>query len=192
MTTILQPGGRWLAGIAAVIVMLVAATASGDAASPPKGRTINNCFWELARGQGADLVCDYPAWLADKERAELRRITRDTLQDAHCTVSIRIARHLVARALTEADHTFQAPPQPVTCAITTREKPIEIQATFAPRVVIKDGIAIDASPGLAGVTGVNGYLAWPVVEYVNRSATVKGEMLNMINSYLSLRVARQG
>jgi len=176
-----------LAAVAAISSIAAVSHAAGPASRP----TVNNCFWELARGQGADLECDYPAWLADKERTELRRITRDQLQDARCTVSIRITRSLVMRALTDTDYTFEAPPQPVTCEITTKDKPIPIAATFAPRVVIKDGVAIDATPGMANVTGVNGYLAWPVVEYVNRSATVKGEMLKMINGYLSLRVARQ-
>ena len=31
-----------------------------------------------------------------------------------------------------------------------------------------------------------------MVEYVYRKATVKGEMLKMINGYLALRVTRQG
>ncbi len=180
-----------LCGLAAAVAAISSIAAVSHAAGPASRPTVNNCFWELARGQGADLECDYPAWLADKERTELRRITRDQLQDARCTVSIRIARSLVMRALTDTDYTFEAPPQPVTCEITTKDKPIPIAATFAPRVVIKDGVAIDATPGMANVTGVNGYLAWPVVEYVNRSATVKGEMLKMINGYLSLRVARQ-
>ncbi len=86
---------------------------------------------------------------------------------------------------------FAAPPQPVRCELETSDKPITIEATFAPRVVIKDGVAVDATPGLANVTGVNSYLAWPVVEYVNRSATVRDEMLKMINAYLSMRVARR-
>jgi hypothetical protein len=35
-------------------------------------------------------------------------------------------------------------------------------------------------------------LAWPVIEYVNRSATVKTEMLKIINAYLAMRIARRG
>lgn len=169
----------------AVTFMTIVPVAAG------KSPAVSNCLWELARGRGSELKCDYPAWLAEKERGELRRLTRERLQDARCTVSIAIDRALVSRAMNEADFVFEAPPQPVACEIATREKPFQIEATFAPRVVIKDGVAVDATPGLANVTGVNGYLAWPVVEYVNRSATVKAEMLKMINSYLALRVARR-
>jgi hypothetical protein len=161
--------------------------AAGRSAAPDA-----SCFTEIARGRGTDLVCSYPAWLADKERDELRRLTRDVLQDARCVVSVRITRALITSALIEANHTFEAPPQPVACEITTNGKPFQINATFAPRVVIKDGVAIDASPGLANVSGVNSYVAWPVVEYINRSATVRTEMIKMINTYLSMRVARHG
>ncbi len=192
--------GRWLAiGLScfALLTTLAAVLSSpGGAAGPARtGATRpeskNNCFWELARGQGSELVCQYPAWLADKERDELRRLTRDMLQDAHCTVSIQIDRALVTHTLTEANYTFEAPPQPVTCDIATKESSIPINATFAPRVVIKGGVATDATPGMANVTGVNSYLAWPVVEYVNRSATIRAEMLKMINAYLAMRVARK-
>jgi hypothetical protein len=180
----------WLETAVAVLMLAGPTSLIAEAASPPKV-TSGNCFQELARGRGTDLVCQYPAWLSDKERDDLRRLTRELLQDARCTVSITIARSQVMQALTQPDHTFEAPPQPVVCELTTSDQPIPISATFAPRVVIKDGVAVDATPGMANVTGVNSYLAWPVVEYVNRSATVKGEMLKMINAYLSLKVARR-
>ena len=172
---------------ALLLASLGAWEAVSHAATPNGGDVKNNCFWELARGQGADLICQYPAWLADKERDEMRRLTRDTLKDARCTVSIKIARSLLKRALTETNMTFEAPPQSVACEVTTGETAIPVEATFSPRVVIKGGVAITATPGLANVTGVNDYLAWPVVEYVNRSATVRTEMLKMINAYLNLR-----
>lgn len=175
----------------AVALVLTGATLlmiAGAAGAAPSA-TGRDCFTELARGRGADIVCEYPAWLTDQERDDLRRLTRELLQDARCTVSIKITRALVTRALTAANITFEAPPQPVACEITTSQQLVPIAATFAPRVVIKDGVAIDATPGMANVTGVNGYLAWPVVAYVNRSATVKTEMLKMINAYLALRVA---
>jgi hypothetical protein len=181
--------GVLLAVICAVTAALSVGAAPGDAAGRGKKPEVANCFWELARGRGSELVCVHPVWLADNERADLRRLTREWLQDARCTVQIRIARHLVMHALADPNYTFAAPPQPVACEISTRDKPVLIDATFAPRVVIKGGVAVDATPGLADVTGVNGYLAWPVVEYVNRSATVKGEMLKMINAYLSMRIA---
>ena len=194
-----MPGASWLGGrlltgaisVAAIVAAMGFIPSSGTSAGPARRPAVSNCFWELARGTGTELACDYPAWLADQERADLRRITRDMLRDARCNVSIRIERSIVARALKQADYVFAAPPQPVRCELETSDKPITIEATFAPRVVIKDGVAVDATPGLANVTGVNSYLAWPVVEYVNRSATVRNEMLKMINTYLSMRVARR-
>ena len=48
----------------------------------------------------------------------------------------------------------------------------------------KDGKAIEATPGLADVKGVNNYLAWPVVQYVNYAPGIRKEMLRMINAYL--------
>ena len=150
-------------------------------------RAPRNCFQELARGQGADIVCEYPASLAQRERDELRRLTRELLQDARCTVAIRVQRSLVAQAMSERDHTFEAPPQPVACEILTSQQPFLIEATFSPRVVIKDCVAVDATPGMANIKGVNSYVAWPVVEYINRSETVRTEMIRMINAYLELR-----
>jgi hypothetical protein len=188
-------GAVTVVAIAAGAVWAVPATSaagsgSGKATAKPGG---GDCFRELAMGRGADLACEYPAWLADQEREDLRRLTRDMLLDARCTVSIRIARSMVVRALTEANHTFEAPAQPVRCELVTAgDKPLPITAVFAPRIVIKNGVAIEATPGLGKVEGVNSYLAWPVVAYINRSATVRNEMLRMINAYLTLRVARQG
>ncbi len=92
---------------------------------------VSNCLWELARGRGSELKCDYPAWLAEKERGELRRLTRERLQDARCTVSIAIDRALVSRAMNEADFVFEAPPQPVACEIATRDKPFQIEARLS-------------------------------------------------------------
>ncbi len=184
-----------VAGAAVFLALLGGVSGRLDAASPTRTQAearTNNCFWQLAQARGRDLVCDYPTWLADKEREDLRRLTREMLQDARCTVSIKIARALVVEALTAPDLVFEAPPQPVVCEIVTKESVVPIKATFAPRVVIKDGVAVDATPGMANVTGVNGYLAWPVIEYVNRSETVKIEMLSLINAYLMMRVSGRG
>jgi hypothetical protein len=121
--------------------------------------------------------------LTETERADIRRLSRGLLQDARCSVKVRVARALVATALTQPDVTFEAPPQPVTCDITTKNGGFPIAATFAPRVVFKGGVAVEGTPGLANVTGVNRYFAWPVVQYVNRSAGIRTSMLEMINLY---------
>lgn len=143
-----------------------------------------NCFWQLAHGRGSEMACEHHAWLSDQERDDLRKLTRELLQDARCVVTVRIRRVLVDDALELPDHVFQSPPQPVSCAITTKDSSFTITGTFAPKVVIKGGKAVEATPGLADVQGVNSYLAWPVVQYVNRAPGIQGEMLNMINLYM--------
>ena len=113
----------------------------------------------------------------------MRRLTRERLKDASCRVTVRVSRDLVQPALTEPNHVFNAPPQPVVCTITTRDSTFDVTGTFAPHVTFKDGIAVTATPGLANVKGVNSYLAWPVVQYVNYSPGIRREMISIINVY---------
>ena len=113
----------------------------------------------------------------------MRRLTRERLQDASCRVSVRISRDLVQPSLTEANHVFNAPPQPVVCTIMTRDGTFDVTGTFAPQVMFKDGVAVTASPGLANVEGVSRYLAWPVVQYVNHAPGIRREILSVINAY---------
>lgn len=152
-------------------------------AEPPQdlGHT---CLWKLTHGRDAEIVCDYAAWLTQQERADLKRLTRGMLQDLRCTVSVGIPRALVDAAVQSSDHVFQAPPQPVACAFSTRDGTLAITATFAPRVEIKGGRVVRATPGLADVQGVNSYLAWPVVQYVYFAPNIRREMRRMINAYL--------
>ncbi len=96
---------------------------------------------------------------------------------------MRISHSLVAPGLTAADSDFTAPPQPVACEIKTKKSLIPISSTFALHVVFKAGEATDATPGLSHIEGVNSYLAWPVVQYVNRSNGIRRDMLAIINAY---------
>jgi hypothetical protein len=105
------------------------------------------------------------------------------LRDARCRVDVRIERRLVTDALSRPDHVFEAPPQPVSCEIDTKDGVIPIAATMAPRIVFKDGIAVEGTPGMANVTGVNRYLALPVVEYVNRAPGIRAQLLGLINRF---------
>lgn len=175
---------RIAAALGAAGLLVPAVAAFPVAAKPPAaGLAPQNCLHELATGRGPEIVCQYPAWLADQERNDLRRITREMLQDARCMVSIRIDRRVVEEALRQPDHVFVAPAQPVTCEIVTKDSSFPITGTFAPKVVFKAGRAVEGSPNLANVQGVNRYLAWPVVQYVNSSSYIRGEMLRMINLY---------
>lgn len=150
-------------------------------AKPAKLGSLGACLNAVAKGRTSEISCDYEALLTEDERSDLRRISRGLLQDASCLVSVRIARPLVAAALTLPDHVFEAPPQPVRCMIKTRDGDFPVTSTFAPRVVFKGGLAVEAAPGLGAVAGINRYLAWPIVQYVNRASGIQTNMLAMIN-----------
>lgn len=149
-----------------------------------------DCFAQLEQGRGPEIVCEFPTRLTGQEQKDLQRITRDVLQDARCTVSIRVDRALVETALTADDHVFTVPPQPMRCEIQTRETVMVIMGSFSPRVVFARGQAVEATPGLTDVQGVTAVLSWPVVQYVNRSSTIKDGMLAAINAYRAHRAAR--
>ena len=161
-----------------------AAVSPAGAEPPPPVPLERNCFYVLSKGSGDTIQCMYPAWLTDEERADLKRITRGFLEDARCRIDVRIERRQVEDALAAAtDHVFEAPPQPVVCEITTPKSTFAIEGTFSPKVVFKGGEAVEATPGLANVTGINPYVAWPVVHFINTADRIKGPMLRMINAY---------
>ncbi len=155
------------------------------------GANDRDCFHQLEKGRGPELVCEFPTKLTDDERRDLRSVSRDLVQDAICVVSIRIDRRLVEEALAADDIVFEAPPQAVRCEITTRESMVPVTASFAPRVVITGGEAVEASPGLGQVAGVSSVLAWPVVQYVNRAGNIQDGMLAVINAYRTLSSRRR-
>lgn len=178
--------------VAACLLTGLPAVAPCAAAEDAAG-SLAGCLKAVASAEGEEISCDYMALLTEAERADMQRLSRGLLQDARCKVEVRIARKLVEPALTEPDHVFEAPPQPVTCEIKTKDGGFPVTATFAPKVTFKAGLAVDGSPGLAGVTGVNRYLAWPIVQYVNRAAGIRKSMLDMINLYrAALRATSRG
>lgn len=152
------------------------------AGQPATGGGLRACL-DSVRQTTPEISCDYTVLLTDEERFDLRRLTRGRLQDANCRVTVRIDRSIVQPALTEANHIFNAPPQPVVCTIQTRDTTFDVTGTFAPNVTFKDGLAVTATPGLANVKGVNSYLAWPVMQYVNYSPGIRRDMLAIINAY---------
>ena len=160
------------------------AAQAGGAAEPPRER---NCFYQLLEDTGPQIDCEHPAWLTDDEKADLKKLTREYLLDAHCKIAIRIERATVDAALVGSDVTFESPEQPMTCVLATSSGEVTISGTFAPKVVFKDGLAISATPGLANITGVNSYLAWPVVHYINNAERISNPMKLMINAYRARR-----
>jgi len=175
---------KGLARLAACGLTFVIWVGPTPSEAEPKGYgTLGSCLKAVVHQHGDEILCDYMALLTSEERDDMRRLSRGLLQDASCLVKIRIARALVEPALTAQDHVFQSPPQPVKCDIKTKNGGFPITATFAPEVTFKGGLAVAGTPGLANVEGINSYLAWPVVVYVNRSARIRNAMLEIINTY---------
>lgn len=144
--------------------------------------TLESCLAAVVDAGTPEISCTYLALLNEEERADMQRLSRGLLQDARCSVKVRIARSLVTPALTLPNHVFEAPPQPVHCDIKTKSGGFQVEGTFAPRVVFKNGLAAEATPLLANVTGINRYLAWPLVQYVNRSGRIRDGMIAIINA----------
>jgi len=194
-----MPGGArmigWIAGAVAALVLSVSAgEAFADAtqdqaapAAPPPDQQEADCWYQFMEATGPRIACAFPAVMEDADRAEIRKLTREVLKDARCQVAIDIERALVDDAVKTPDTVFTVPPQPVTCEIETSRGKLPIAFSFAPRIEIKAGAAVKATPGMDHVTGVNSWLAWPVVAYINASGSVQDVMLKVVNAYLKRR-----
>jgi hypothetical protein len=174
-----------LAFFSIALAALVSATSGAASAGRLDG---TDCFRDLLKGRGAEIACEFPVRPSAAEVAELQKQSRGLLKQAHCTVSIRIERALILAAIDSPDHVFKAPPQPVRCEVTTRGREqdlvIPITGQFAPVVTVKDGKAVDATPGLGNIAGVPRPLSWPVEYWVNNGSHVKTGMLQVINAWL--------
>jgi len=192
-----MPGSAWsiFGALSLSAALLTLACQPGLAetsqAAPPAGQTADqkeaDCWYQFMEATGPRVTCALPAFMEDADRAEIRKLTREVLTDAHCEVAIDIERALVDGAVKTEDTVFMVPPQPVACEIVTSRGTLPITFTFAPRIEIKGGTAIKATPGMDHVTGVNSWLAWPVVAYINASGTVQEVMLRVVNAYLKRR-----
>jgi hypothetical protein len=166
-----------------------------EPAAAAKAASMAACFADLERGTAPDIVCEFPLQPSPAERAEMEKQTSGYLKDASCVVSIRIARVLVTAAVETPDTQFQAPPQPVACKVTmpgkTGDTVTHVTGTFAPKVTIKGGTAVEASPGLGDVKGVSRIISWPTVAYVNRAGFLREGMLKTVNAWMAhLRIVK--
>jgi hypothetical protein len=173
----------------------------GTAASPAmaKAASMAACFADLERGTAPEIVCEFPLQPSPTERAEMEKQTSGYLKDASCVVSIRVARALVTTAIETPDSVVQVPAQPVTCKVTmpgkTGDTVTDITSTFSPKVTIKGGAAVEATPGLGDVKGVSRIISWPAVAYINRAGFLRTGMLKTVNAWMThMRVskAKQG
>ncbi|KAB2849746.1 MAG: hypothetical protein F9K44_07040 [Hyphomicrobiaceae bacterium] len=161
--------------------MMFATVASSSGASAQD----RDCIHQLIKENGREIACTLPLQMTEKDLADLRKASRDILQDASCVLTIKIERALISDAVANAQmHVFESPPQPVACEIKTKETAIPVSFTFAPRVEFKDGQAIRATPGMANVSGVSRLLSLPVVVFINSSRHVETGMLETVNAYL--------
>jgi hypothetical protein len=170
-----------VAGAIAVAAVVCSTSRAVEAAGPAPA----NCINQLTSGSSPEVICSYPTQLGEKERAELRRMTGDLFVDARCLVNIRIERRQITAALIKPDFVFQATPQSVTCDVIGRDEKLPISATFAPRIVLKGGRAVDAHPGMANLSGLNDMLADPLLQYINQSDAIRAQMVKMVNMYIA-------
>jgi hypothetical protein len=152
-------------------------------AASPAQTVETDCLEILRAGTGPEIACDFPMVLSAEERAELESGSRGYVKDVRCKLSLKIARAAVTEAISARDHVFQSPDQPVTCTVTTPKSSFDITATFAPRVVIKNDVAVEATPGLGNVAGITRAISWPVVVFVNRWPSIRTGMLQVVNAY---------
>ncbi len=180
-------------GRVAVGCLLLSALAAPTAAAPKASMT--DCFADLEKGTSPQIVCEFPLKPSPAERAEMEKQTMGYVKNVACTVSIRIERASIATAINTPQHQFEAPPQPVACNVTmpghakapavAEDTIVPITGTFAPKVTIKDSVAIHATPGLGEVKGVSRILSVPVVAYVNRAGFLRDGMLKVINAWMT-------
>jgi hypothetical protein len=185
------------------MMFLLACSAGAGSAMPAaaKAASMSDCFADLERGTTPEIMCEFPLQPSAAEKAEMEKQTSGYLKDASCVVSIRIARSAVWAAVETPDYLFVSPPQPVTCKITMPGKTgpgkigdtiIDVTGTFAPKVTIKDGQAIQATPGLGEVKGVSRVISWPAVAYINRAGFLRTGMLKVVNAWLGHMRATKG
>lgn len=150
-----------------------------------------DCLAQLEDGATDEIACRFPAVMSRDDRNSIRNLTRQIFRDASCMVTVKIARALIDEALATPDATFAAPPQNVDCVVVTTKGRLPVHFTFAPVVEFQGGRAVTATPGMDNVTGVNSWLVWPVVAYVNSSNSIETIMLRVVNAYVERHGGQQ-
>ena len=169
----------------------IPATNSSKPNAAAKSAVSEDCFDELENGTGAELVCKFPMRLSPDEQKELEKGSRGYIKNLTCTLDIRIARSLLEEPVDKKDYVFESPEQPVACQVETYKSTIDITATFAPRIEIKDYKAVTATPGLANVKGVSRFISWPVVQFINRWPSIRSGMVQVVNALLERQRNKQ-
>lgn len=170
----------------AVMLALYPCSTSAHAGAPPPAPQTDfsdDCFEDLEKGSQSEIACLVPLRLSETERAELEKGSRGYVKDVTCDLTVRVPRADIEAAIASSNVIFQSPEQPVRCTITAPKSTFDITATFAPRIVIKNDMAVEATPGLGNVKGISRVISWPVVAFVNRWPSIRSGMLQVVNAY---------
>jgi hypothetical protein len=166
-----------------VTLLLAFGTAAAGAAQTPLQQEAD-CWAQFMESDSKEISCAFPALMEEEDRAKIEKLTRKLFKDASCQITIKLERALIDDAVKTPDLSFVTPPQPVSCEVKSSRGDLPVTFTFAPKIEIKGGKAVKASPGMGNVVGVNSWLAWPVVAYINGSGSIQDVMLRVVNAYL--------
>ncbi len=188
---------KWLtqALVFAAVLTAVATQAWPDVAKPTTGarsalQQEADCWVQFMESDSKEISCSFPALMEPEDRESIAKLTRQMFKDASCQITIKLERVLIDEAIKAPDLAFVAPAQPVACEVKTSRSDLQVAFTFSPKITIKGGKAVKATPGMGGVTGVNSWLAWPVVAYINSTGSIQDVMLRVVNAYLERKRER--
>lgn len=179
--------------VAGVIGVTTAAALQAEEAArdgdvvPTETASPFDCFDKLLKGAAPRIACDFPLIMTDKERADLKRITRGYITDARCIAAIDVSRAEIDSALDNPDHTYTAPELPVSCTVTFTESARDFDMVFVPVVTFEGGEAVAATPGMGPVKGASSALSWLVRAWVNRSDDIELGIVRIVNATLKRR-----
>ncbi len=180
MGRVVWAGRMGVVGVATALAVLAASAQAGQTPAQQEA----DCWVQFMESNSKEISCAFPALMEEKDRESIQKLTRQIFKDASCQITIKLERALIDAAVKTPDLAFVTPPQPVTCEVQSSRGTLPVAFTFAPKIEIKAGKAVKASPGMGNVTGVNSWLAWPVVAYVNGSGSIQEVMLRVVNAYL--------
>jgi hypothetical protein len=175
-----------------VVGMILAARMPGSAAeiaSPTLAEAQameQDCLDQLMAPSG-DIACGFPTIMDDAMRATIGKLTQDEFKDARCMITVKLDRSIVDAVTAAADGKVSVPPQTVACELDTKTGKLPVDFSFAPTVTFKGGVAIGAHAGMGQVKGVNTWLAWPVVTFINGNSDLRSVMLRVVNAYVARR-----